>query len=296
MTLPDPCGTIRPSMIEAEVLLRAVRAALDEDLGSGDLTSRVVIDATARGRGRIVARQALVVAGLPVARAVFHETDAGILFHETRVEGESLEAGDLLATVEGSARSILAAERTALNFLQRMSGIATATRRLVRLVEGRRVEIADTRKTAPGLRALDKYAVRVGGGSNHRAGLYDAVLIKDNHWRLAGGVAESVRRALRELSKQEGAGARVQVEVSTLQEVREALQAGADALLLDNMDAPTLERALVIARGKAFLEVSGGVKTEDISRLAASGVDRISVGSLTHSVTVADVALELEPA
>jgi len=182
-------------MIEPGALRRAVRAALEEDLGSGDLTSRAVIDAAARARGRIVARQPLVVAGLPVASEVFQEVDPAILFREACAEGASLGAGDLLATVKGAARSILAGERTALNFLQRMSGIATATRRLVRQIEGRRLQIADTRKTAPGLRAFDKYAVGVGGGSNHRAGLYDAVLIKDNHWRLAGGVAEAVRRA-----------------------------------------------------------------------------------------------------
>jgi nicotinate-nucleotide pyrophosphorylase (carboxylating) len=202
----------------------------------------------------------------------------------------------VLATVRGPARSILAGERTALNFLQRMSGIATATRRLVRLVEGARLEIADTRKTAPGLRAFDKYAVARGGGANHRAGLYDAILIKDNHWRLAGGVAAAVRRARAALGGRPAPGLGVEIEVTSLDEVRQAIEAGADALLLDNMDEATLRRAVDLSRGRAFLEVSGGIGEESLPLLAALGVQRVSIGALTHSVRAADLALELEAA
>lgn len=283
-------------MIDPESLRRVVRTALEEDLGAGDITSRAVVPEGTPARGAIVAREALVVAGLPAARQVFLEVDPRVVFRDCCHEGDLLRPGDHLARVEGAAISILAAERTALNFLQRMSGIATATRRLVRLAAGSGAVISDTRKTAPGLRLLDKYAVRVGGGSNHRAGLYDAVLIKDNHWRLAGGVGQAVRRARDAFRGRAAPRGGIQVEVGSIDEVREALEAGADALLLDNMDAATLREALSEARGRAFLEVSGGVGEEDIPRLAAAGVDRISVGSLTHSVGAIDIALELEPA
>ena len=289
-------------MLDPQVFRAAVRAALEEDLGPGDLTSQAVVAEQARARGRIVARQPLVVAGLPVARETFLAVDAGVGFLEECAEGGERAPGEALARVEGRARAILAAERTALNFLQRMCGIATATRRLSRLVGGRGVQISDTRKTAPGLRALDKYAVRIGGGTSHRAGLFDAVLIKDNHWRLAGGVAEAIRRARRAGTSDRAAAQGscglpgIEVEVGTLPEVEEALAAGADALLLDNMDGETLSLAVALARGRAFLEVSGGVREEDVPRLAALGVDRISIGALTHSVRASDIALELEAA
>jgi len=281
-------------MIDPGTLRQSVRNALLEDLGTGDVTSLAVVAEGTRARGRIVAREALVAAGLGVAREVFVQVDPVLTFREEVAEGARREPGEPMATVEGPARSILAGERTALNFLQRMSGIATAVARLVRLAAGSGAEIADTRKTAPGLRAFDKYAVRMGGGANHRAGLYDGVLIKDNHLRLAGGVGEAVRRARRALGAT-GAGRRgLEVEVGSLQEVEEALEAGAGALLLDNMDPDTLERAVALARGRAFLEVSGGVREEDVPRLCALGVQRISLGALTHSVRAADIALELE--
>ena len=286
-------------MIDPEILRRAVRAALEEDLGPGDITSQAVVGEAARGRGRIVARESLVVAGLPAAREAFRQVDPGLVFDEAAAEGERRGAGEPIAFVSGAARSILAAERTALNFLQRMSGIATAVRRLVDRVGESGLQVADTRKTAPGLRAFDKYAVRVGGGTNHRSGLHDAVLIKDNHWRLAGGVAAAVSRARQAMADRgSGAGrrARIEVEVGTIADLEEALEAGADAILLDNMDATTLERAVTRARGRAFLEVSGGVGEDDLQRLAALGIDRVSIGSLTHSVRAADIALELEAA
>ena len=282
-------------MLDAEIVRRAVRAALEEDLGPGDLTSRLVIDPDSRARGTLAARERLIVAGLPVAREVFRQADPTLTFREDCRDGDERKAGDPVAIVEGSAVSILAGERTALNFLQRMSGIATATRRAVGHLAGANVEIADTRKTVPGLRPLDKYAVRAGGGTSHRSGLYDAVLIKDNHCRLAGGVERAVRRARRALADEPNAPARIEVEASTLDDVNEALQAGAEAILLDNMDRQTLTRAVALARGKAFLEVSGGLREDDIPFLATLGIDRISLGSLTHSVRASDLALDLVP-
>ena len=281
-------------MIDPDMLRRVVRAALDEDVGPGDLTSRLVVDEATRARARIVARESLTVAGLPVAEEVFRQVDASIVYHAECADGTARSAGECCATVEGFARSILTAERTALNFLQRMSGIATATRRAVSQLDGARVQISETRKTAPGLRILDKYAVRMGGGTNHRLGLFDAILIKDNHWRLAGGVGEAIGRARREMARQ-GRQEPIEVEAETFEEVEAALRAGVDAILLDNMDHAVLGRAVAAARGRAFLEVSGTVREEDIRRLAALGVDRISLGALTHSVRAADLALEMVP-
>jgi nicotinate-nucleotide pyrophosphorylase (carboxylating) len=279
-------------MLDPSLVRPVVRAALDEDLGqAGDVTSAAVVDAETRARGRIVARESVVVAGLAVAREVFRAVDPALSVRDDCADGDRRAPGEVLATICGAARSILAGERTALNFLQRMCGIATTVRRLVDSVAGRGVQIADTRKTAPGLRAFDKYAVRLGGGTNHRAGLHDAILIKDNHWRLAGGVAEAVRRARRG-----GGGLPIEIEVTTVAEVEEALAAKAEALLLDNMNGAVLERAVAVARGRAFLEVSGGVREADLPRLAALGIDRISLGAITHSVRAADLALELEPA
>ncbi|HEX9426435.1 MAG TPA: carboxylating nicotinate-nucleotide diphosphorylase [Candidatus Polarisedimenticolia bacterium] len=283
-------------MIDPQSLTRMVRAALDEDLGAGDLTSRLVVPAEARAVGRIVARESLIVAGMDVAREVFFQVDSAVTLDAAARDGEARDRNQALGSVEGAARSILSAERTALNFLQRMSGIATMTRRLVDLAAGSGVEIADTRKTAPGLRALDKEAVRAGGGANHRAGLYDAILIKDNHWRLAGGVGQALRRARAGAPGTPAEGKPIEIEVGTIEEVEEALSAGAEALLLDNMDPATLARAIAAARGRAFLEVSGGVLEQEIPRLVKSGVDRISLGALTHSVRAADIALEVGPA
>ncbi|HKB07795.1 MAG TPA: carboxylating nicotinate-nucleotide diphosphorylase [Candidatus Polarisedimenticolia bacterium] len=282
-------------MIETEALRRAVRAALEEDIGPGDCTSAWVVEPGSRARARIVARESLTVAGIPVAQEVFRQVDPTVQFRPECADGAVLSRGETCVTVEGGARSILTAERTALNFLQRMSGIATATRHAVELLAGATVQISETRKTAPGLRVLDKYAVRVGGGSNHRQGLYDGVLIKNNHLRLAGGVGPAIDRARRQMA-QESKSVPIEVEVSTIAEMEEALAARADAILLDNMIGPVLERAVALGRGRAFLEVSGGVRLQDIPRLAALGIDRISLGALTHSVRAADLALEAEPA
>ena len=282
-------------MIEPDILRRAVRAALEEDVGPGDVTSVAVIPEGTGARGRIVARSGLVVCGLFVAREVFNQLDPNVRFEALCDEGSSQDSGSILATVEGSARSILAAERTALNFLQRMSGIATRTRRCVTGAASGRATIADTRKTVPGLRPFDREAVRTGGGENHRTGLYDAVLIKDHHWRLAGGIPEAVRRA-RSAFPDDGKDRRaIQIEVGSLAELEEALASAVDAVLLDNMDEAVLKEAVARAAGRAFLEVSGGVTEERIPSIAALEVQRISIGALTHSSPAADIALEVDP-
>jgi len=281
-------------MLDPDVVRRVVRLALQEDLGTGDITSEVVIDETTNAAGAFVAREGLTACGLEVAREVFRQTDPGLAFEARLADGHRCRPGDVLAVVRGRARPILAGERTALNFMQRLSGIATETGRLVGLVQGTGVQIADTRKTAPGLRALDKYAVATGGGTNHRAGLYDAILIKDNHWRLAGGVAEAVRRA--RAAGRPAPGAPIAIEVTTAAEARAAIEAGAEALLLDNMDDATLRESIAVARGRAFLEISGRVTAERVPALAALGVQRLSVGALTHSVRAVDIALEVEAA
>ena len=283
-------------MLDMEAASRCVRRALEEDLGAGDITSSAVVPEGARAVGRFVAREPLVLAGLPVAREVFRRVDPAVAFEPLAEEGSACAQGSVLAIVRGPARPLLAGERTALNFVQRLSGIATVTRSLVDRVQGSRLQISDTRKTAPGLRALDKYAVEVGGGTNHRFGLFDAFLIKDNHWRLAGGVGAALARARAALGERQAPGIGIEIEVGTLAELREALAAGADALLLDNMDEATLKEAVEAARGKAFLEVSGNVGAERLASLARLGVDRVSIGALTHSVRAVDVALEVEAA
>ncbi len=282
-------------MIEPDILRRAVRTALEEDIGPGDVTSIAVIPEGTSARGRFVAKSRLVVCGLFVAREVFRQINPEVRFRALCDEGSSHDPGSILATLEGSARSILMAERTALNFLQRMSGIATRTRSCVKIAASGVATIADTRKTVPGLRQFDREAVRTGGGENHRAGLYDAILIKDNHWRLAGGIHESVRRA-RAAFPDEGKNRRpIQIEVGGLAELDEALASGVDAVLLDNMNESVLKAAVSRAAGQVFLEVSGGVTEERIPSLAALAVQRISMGSLTHSSPAADIALEVEP-
>lgn len=275
--------------------LALARVALAEDVGRGDVTSLVTVPPGARARARFVAREGLVVSGLGAALAVFHETSGGeARFSALVEEGERVEAGAALAVVEGGARPILAAERVALNLVMRLSGVATLTRRYVEAVGGTGARVTDTRKTTPGLRILEKAAVRAGGGTNHRAGLDDGILIKDNHLALAGGVAEAVRRA------REGAPhlLKVEVEVENLEGLREALQAGADVILLDNMTPDEVRSSVELVRGESpgtVVEVSGGVNLSTVRALAEAGPDLISVGALTHSAPAADVSLEVEP-
>lgn len=276
--------------IERIVAERVVRSALEEDLGGmGDVTTRAVVPAGTMARGDVVVRREGVVAGVGVAALAFSTLDPGLEVSVSRRCGEAVRAGEAILAVEGDARAILAAERTALNLLGRLSGIATLTRRFVEAVSGTGAVIADTRKTTPGLRSLERAAVAAGGGSNHRFGLGDAVMIKDNHLVLTGSVGKAVVMAREAV----GHTVRIEVEVDTLEQLAAALEAGADIVLLDNMDPETLCRAVEMAKGKAVTEASGGITLETVRRVAETGVDVISVGALTHSAPALDVALEL---
>ncbi|MGP8193078.1 MAG: carboxylating nicotinate-nucleotide diphosphorylase [Methylovirgula sp.] len=266
-----------------------VRNALLEDLGrAGDLTSDAIVPIDARAETALVARQAGVIAGLDLARLAFELIDPAIAFAVTKADGAAVAPGDLVATVSGPARGILTAERVALNFLGHLSGIASATASIVAAVRGTKAQVVCTRKTTPGLRAVEKYAVRMGGGHNHRFGLDDAVLIKDNHVAIAGGVAEALRRA----RKNTGHLVKIEVEVDSLEQLGEALDIGVDAVLLDNMGPETLAQAVAMVGGRAITEASGRVTPETAPAIAASGVNLISIGWLTHSAAVLDIGLD----
>jgi nicotinate-nucleotide pyrophosphorylase (carboxylating) len=270
-----------------------VAAWLAEDIGRGDVTTNSVVPADVHGRAHIEAREPCTVAGMGVAALCFELTSARIdgtlEFKEVIGDGGRVEAGDVLGRIEGPLAPILTAERTALNLLARLCGVATITRRYVAAVDGTKARIVDTRKTTPGLRILQKYAVTVGGGSNHRFGLDDGILIKDNHLVAAGGVSEALARA------RAGAphGLRIEVEVTSLTELEEALNAGANAILLDNMSPETVAEAVRMNEGRALLEVSGGINLDTVRSYAVTGVDLISVGALTHAAPSIDLALEL---
>lgn len=268
-----------------------VRRALREDLGrAGDLTTDAIVPPDARTAGRLVARAGGRIAGLEVAAAAFRLLDSRIEVEVRLPDGTDAEAGATVALVRGPARPILTAERTALNFLGRLCGIATATRTVVEAVRPHRARVVCTRKTTPGLRILEKYAVRAGGGANHRFGLDDAVLVKDNHRIAAGGL----RPALERVRASVGHMVKVEVEVDTLDELAEALALGVDAVLLDNLPLPALREAVRMAAGRAITEASGGVTPESAAAVAATGVDLLSLGWLTHSAPALDVALDLE--
>lgn len=270
---------------------RVVRAALAEDLGdAGDITSRTVIPPGARANAALVAREAGVVAGLPVAARVFALVNPEVVIEPLRRDGSAVTRGTVLARIRGPATDVLAAERTALNFVGHLSGIATRTARFVAAVAGTGTRILDTRKTTPGLRVLEKYAVRAGGGTNHRVGLYDAVLIKDNHIAVAGSVARAVKAA------RTGTGTPIEVEVDTLAQAREAVEAGADIILLDNMDPATMREAVRLIDGRALTEASGGIDLDRVRQVAETGVDRISAGALTYGVPRLNVAIDFESA
>jgi nicotinate-nucleotide pyrophosphorylase (carboxylating) len=268
---------------------RTISRALEEDLGSGDVTSCSILSPGLVLAGEIVAKEQGVVAGLGVAELVFQHVDEKVTVACLRSDGETIQAGDILAEVDGPGTSILSAERVALNFVQRMSGIATLTRRYVEEVEGTRAVILDTRKTAPGLRVFDKMAVRAGGGQNHRFGLYDMVLIKDNHIAAAGGISRAMER-VRETAKGQLA---IEVEVTSLAQFEEALACGPDRIMLDNMGPEEMRRAVGLAGGRVELEASGNVSLDNVAEVAATGVDFISVGALTHSVRALDISLEI---
>jgi nicotinate-nucleotide pyrophosphorylase (carboxylating) len=268
-----------------------VRRALAEDLGrAGDLTTDAIVPADLDGRAAVVARQAGRVAGLAPALHAFRLLDPGARAEICKPDGSDAQAGETVARVSARSRALLSGERTALNLLGRLSGIATATREVVARLQGLPTRVACTRKTTPGLRALEKYAVRVGGGETHRHGLDDAVLVKDNHVAVAGGVAEAVRRARRHT----GHLVKLEVEVDTLAQLDEALTEGVDVVLLDNMDEATLREAVRRCRGRALTEASGGIRLENVRAVAETGVDLVSLGWLTHSAPALDVALDVE--
>ncbi len=278
MTPPPPRAAIE----------RAVALALDEDVGAGDATSRAVVAPGARLRGVLAAREPLVLAGMPLVREVYRQLGAPEAVHDASAEGARIESGGALGAVHANARLVLTGERTALNFVQRLSGIATLTRAFVQRVAGTGARILDTRKTTPGLRALEKYAVAAGGGVNHRFGLYDAILVKDNHAAAAGGVAQALRRAY----EARPAGMRLQVEVDTLAQLDEALAHDAEAVLLDNMTPADVREAVRRTNGQARLEVSGGVTLANVRAYAETGVDDISIGALTHAARAVDIGLD----
>jgi nicotinate-nucleotide pyrophosphorylase (carboxylating) len=279
MTPPIPDLLIEP----------VVRAALAEDLGrAGDVTAQACIDADTRLSVVFAARQGGVVSGLACARLALAALDPAARFEAAAADGDRIQAGDVLARVEGNARAILSAERTALNLLGRLSGVATLTRAYVDAVAGTAARIADTRKTTPGLRHLEKYAVRCGGGLNHRFGLDDAILIKDNHVAACGGVAEALRRA----RAAAGHLMKIEVEVDSLDQLEEALPHRPDVIMLDNFSIEDLVRAVSLAAGRVTLEASGGVNLQTVGAIAGTGVDVISVGALTHSASVLDIGLD----
>lgn len=284
--------------VDFDYIYEAVERALAEDVGRGDITTRSTVRMNVRGRGSFLAKQDLVLAGLEVADAVFGAFDAEMQIEAAAADGNFIKAGKIFARTSGDAQILLTAERTALNFLQRLSGIATLTKKYVDAIEGTAASIVDTRKTTPGLRMLEKYAVTCGGGRNHRMGLDDGVLIKDNHIALAGGITEAVRRA------KEAAGHlhKIEVETATLDQVKEAIQAGADIIMLDNMRPDAVRQAAELVKAAApeerrpLTEASGGITLANVREYAEAGVDLISIGALTHSAPAVDISFKIKTA
>ena len=266
---------------------RIIRTALAEDIGWGDITTRACIEPESQSRAELVAKEDFVLAGIDVAAQVFSAVDATVSFEKLREDGRTIRRGEVLAWIKGASASLLQGERVALNLLQRMSGIATLTGLFVEAVDGTGARIVDTRKTTPGLRYLEKYAVRAGGGQNHRYALCDGILIKENHIHAAGGVTAAIQRAKSAAPHT----IKVEVETTTLAEVEEALLAGADIILLDNMSLDELRQAVKVVDGRALTEASGGVNLKSVRAIAETGVDLISVGALTHSYRSVDISL-----
>jgi nicotinate-nucleotide pyrophosphorylase (carboxylating) len=279
-----------PEVLDPSLYRALVRGALAEDVGSGDVTTQAIVPADRPATGVFVAKAPIVLAGLDVARVVFAEVDGDVRFHAWQSDGDACAPGTRIAEIQGRAASLLIAERTALNLLQALSGIATLTRAYVEAAAGG-LRVLDTRKTAPMQRHLAKYAVRCGGGSNKRIGLFDGVLIKDNHIRVAGSVHEAVRRVRTSAA---GAGLAIEVEVQDLAQLDEALAAGAEIILLDNMDDAMTSTAIARVAGRARIELTGNMTLERVRRLARSGADDVSVGALTHSAPAADISLEID--
>ncbi len=268
---------------------RIIMNALKEDIPSGDITTDNIIDETSESQAVLIAKDEGVIAGLDVAKRVFMLLDDTIVFEKHVEEGQRVKYGDTIATIKGNTRAILKAERTALNLLQRLSGIATATRKLVDRIEGLPAKVVDTRKTTPGLRILEKYAVRVGGGYNHRFSLSDGVLIKDNHIKAAGGIKKAIERVRERIPHT----LKIEVETETLEQVREAIDGKADIIMFDNMGLDKMKEAVKIINGNAITEASGNVNIDTIYDIACTGVDIISVGGLTHSVHSFDISMKI---
>ncbi len=277
-------------LVKENILInKIIEQALLEDIGTGDITSESIVPSDLKAKGIIKTSEEGVVAGLNITSLVFKKLDSEIIFQEKIKDGTKVARSKVLAEITGSARTILKGERVGLNFLQRMSGIATITSKFCQEVEDFPVRIVDTRKTTPGLRILEKYAVSMGGGHNHRFGLYDAVLIKDNHITVAGGI----RPAVDSVRKQISHTVKIEVEVENLSQLQDALRVKADIIMLDNMDLDTMEEAVKIAKGKALIEASGGITLGKVRKIAQTGVDLISIGSLTHSVKALDINMEI---
>ncbi|MCG8348045.1 MAG: carboxylating nicotinate-nucleotide diphosphorylase [Chloroflexales bacterium] len=279
--------------ISSDVIRSIVELALREDCGQGDLTTLAVIPATAQVEVQAVMREAGVAAGLPVFAAVFAAVDPSLVVTPRVAEGATVAAGTTIAQIAGNARSILTGERVALNFIQRMCGIATLTARYVAAVQGTAAHILDTRKTTPGLRVLEKYAVRMGGGRNHRFGLYDGVMLKDNHLAVLAAQGVDLSEAIRRAKAAVGPMVRIEVEVETVEAAQQAAAAGADMILLDNMPPDMMRAAIQLINGQAQCEASGGISLETVRAVAETGVDYISVGALTHSARALDIGLDM---
>lgn len=276
---------------EIEAAERLIKLAMEEDVASGDLTTDNLIPAEIRKKAFMIAKAGGVVAGLPVAEMVFRKLDPTIAWNPEVQDGDHVHNGDILVRFEASYRALLTGERIALNFLQRMSGIATMSAQYVQAVSSYQTVILDTRKTVPGFRLLDKYAVKTGGASNHRIGLFDMVMIKDNHIEVAGGIME----AIGQIRKKIASGIRIEIETTTLEQVQEAIDAGADIIMLDNMDNETMAIAVKLINRRAKVEASGNMTMERLKEVAATGVDYISIGALTHSVKALDISQRIEP-
>lgn len=267
-----------------------IKRSLEEDIGYGDITTMSVVPAEHISEGLFIAKAAGVIAGLEVARAVFHHLDPGVVFTSFITDGDAVPSGTVIANVRGRSRALLSGERTALNFLQRLSGIASQTRQLLEIIKDSPAELLDTRKTTPGLRVLEKYAVAVGGARNHRFGLYDGVMIKDNHIIAAGGIRKAVSMARASVPHT----LKIEVEVEDLEQLQEALEAGADIIMLDNMAPAVMKKAVSIVQGRALLEASGGINAANLNEVAQTGVDFISMGALTHSAFSLDISFDIQ--
>lgn len=269
---------------------KIIELALSEDIGSGDITTLSTIPASTTAYGKFIAKEDMIVCGMEIAEKVFKIIDNTVDFKALCSDGYCAKKGDVLAEVSGNARSMLTAERTALNIMQRLSGVATRTAECVKMVEGTGAKIADTRKTTPGMRALEKYAVRVGGGTNHRFNLADGVLIKDNHIAAAGGIKNAVENSRKIIPHT----LKIEVEVETFEQLNEALEAGADIIMLDNMSDADMKKAAGIVNGRALLEASGNMDKRNLREVAETGVDIISIGALTHTIKAADISLKFK--